>query len=770
MLPLRADVQHAPSRVPLTPEQVYQMKGLPYPPAFSISPDGKLVAYIEQDPTRNHMPTSSEYNLVAPSGVSSVFYGSQVRVIDAATGQARFTAGASYLSWGLAWSPNGRLLGFYSDRGGSIHVEIWDRDRRRIASVSNVPVWQLGFDPPKWSPDGSKLLVGVVPSGMTSAEYVHAWLAETPKLSVFRFDPKASVVTYTTGLAASTTGAQSSGGVAIEHGKPVVPPVDLGIMDERTGVVFRILSNLVAPATAVSPDGLTIAYATDVGNVRATQQQVYDIGLLSLRDDTKQIIAKDQPLSFSPNMNWSPDGKSIAYVHSGMAAKGTVFVYWVETHRLSELTRAGGPHFSDSPAPTWSEDSRSLYVYAWSAPRYDRSLYHVFAADGRAQRIAEPAGMLYAGSVRQSDSERQPQPVSRWLYATVADNKTFKQGVARVDLTTSKAALLFREEGSITGYPKTPPDRAPSGADIVYSMESASRPIDLWLYDIATHKRRQLTHLNPAAERASLGEAILIDWKSRVDQKTLRGALLLPGHYVRGKRYPLIAEVYGGSFGSDNIDVFGFEGVTNAQCLASLGYAVLSPDSPLRAGTPMKDIAKTILPGIDRAIQMGIADPEKIGVIGHSYGGYTTMALIVQDQRFKAAVDQDGLVDLISGYGEKGGTAFGGVMGDAWAEKGQGGMEGSPWQYRQRYVDNSPLFFFDRIRTPVLIEHGTVDSAVPVDQAYEAYAALHRLGKTAELALYPREEHVPTLRPDIIDFNARAIDWFERFMPPPNGY
>src|SRR5260370_6409413 len=117
----------------------------------------------------------------------------------------------------------------------------------------------------------------------------------------------------------------------------------------------------------------------------------------------------------------------------------------------------------------------------------------------------------------------------------------------------------------------------------------------------------------------------------------------------------------------------------------------------------MADIAKTVLPGIDRAIERGVADRERLGVMGHSYGGYSTYALIVQTTRFKAAVASAGNANLLSEYLQLG--KDGGSFGIGWAETGQGRMAGTPWQYRERYVENSP---------PLLVRpghHACVDRA-----------------------------------------------------------
>ena len=112
----------------------------------------------------------------------------------------------------------------------------------------------------------------------------------------------------------------------------------------------------------------------------------------------------------------------------------------------------------------------------------------------------------------------------------------------------------------------------------------------------------------------------------------------------------------------------------------------------------MADLLKTVIPGVDRVVELGIADPDRLGVMGHSYGGYSTLSLIVQTTRFKAAVDSAGPADLISVYGQMDKTGSSGAIG--WSETGQGGMVGTPWQFRDRYIENSPIFYLDRWNTP----------------------------------------------------------------------
>jgi dipeptidyl aminopeptidase/acylaminoacyl peptidase len=225
----------------------------------------------------------------------------------------------------------------------------------------------------------------------------------------------------------------------------------------------------------------------------------------------------------------------------------------------------------------------------------------------------------------------------------------------------------------------------------------------------------------------------------------------------------LIVWVYGGDRGSDSLNYFGLSagGAFNLQLLATRGYAVLFPDAPQGATTPMFDLAKSVLPGVNHLIEVGVADADKLGVAGHSYGGYSTLALIVQTKRFKAAVEIDGTGSLLSEYGEmdKNGEAFG----VSHAEQGQGLMGGTPWQFRERYIENSPYFYLDRVESPLLIVQGAEDTTVAPFLADELYVGLRRLGKEVEYAKYESEGHSPVYwdLPNRVDLYRRIISWFD---------
>ena len=161
---------------------------------------------------------------------------------------------------------------------------------------------------------------------------------------------------------------------------------------------------------------------------------------------------------------------------------------------------------------------------------------------------------------------------------------------------------------------------------------------------------------------------------------------------------------------------------------------------------------------------MGIADENRLGIMGFSYGGYCTVGLITQTTRFKAAVCGGGLYNLTSFYGQlsKGGAST--QIG--WAETGQGRMGGSLWEQRQRYIDNSPIFYLDKIETPVLIYCGEGFGGSDYAQSGEFFSGLRRLNKEATFVWYRGEGHSPTdWHPEHrTDYQKRIMDWFEKHL------
>lgn len=257
--------------------------------------------------------------------------------------------------------------------------------------------------------------------------------------------------------------------------------------------------------------------------------------------------------------------------------------------------------------------------------------------------------------------------------------------------------------------------------------------------------------------------------------KQLSGAILLPHGYTPGRRYPLIVSVYGGSLPPTGNWASPYKGrgpYPNLFVLSGHGYAVLIPSIPLLPmgvqSDPMLELDNGVKPAIDKVVEMGLADPDRIGVIGHSYGGYSVYSLVTQTGRFKAAVAMAGYTDLFSQFGRLDPRhRFSDVPNLLWGpftvERQQARMGVPPWKDLERYVRNSPYLHADKVTTPLLMIHGDLDS-LPLSEAEQFFVALNRIGKRAKLVRYLGEGHSYESPGNVLDMYEHILSWFDEFL------
>ena len=163
--------------------------------------------------------------------------------------------------------------------------------------------------------------------------------------------------------------------------------------------------------------------------------------------------------------------------------------------------------------------------------------------------------------------------------------------------------------------------------------------------------------------------------------------------------------------------------------------------------------SSAVVAQIDHAAELGYTDIRRVAIMGQSYGGYGTAAVITQTNLFRAAMALDGIYDLPGNYSQNGRNDI------QWSERGQGRMGTHPWANLERYIANSPYYQADKIHTPLLLIHGEKDSACPVIEARKMFNALDRLDREAELAIYAGEDHA------LISWSvANAVDASERML------
>lgn len=736
---------------------------------ISMSADGEWVAYTIADNSKRKSYGEKRYQFYTPTGAFEEALGCDVWISNSRTHETRNLTEGKGTSWDPVWSPDGRDLAFYSDRSGVAHLWLWERATGQMRQLGNDVVRPFfNFQVPRWTPDSAHLLVRTLADGMTvegeaerqygpkvKADAARVKDENATTVSVLSFDPK-----------------QTQSAEKPKVAQAEVPgwmqryETDLTLVDVRSGASDHLVKGERPLGYWISPDGTMVAWTHMKDVVANTQQTRYDLRVLKLADRAARTVVEGFDQEYGISVSWSPDSKSLAYTTAGPLAKGDAYMVAAQGGEPVLLTPGEHPLFSDDHrAPLW--DAKGEYVYFASTESYTRrgqaSVWRSTVAHPELKSFVEIPGYVITeviapaagGRIWSSDGGASMVVVAR-------EQETKRQAFYKVDLATGSASKLYEANQYFGGDFALRMDVSSTAKSFAFVAQEAQHPEDVWVNggDLRTPVR--ISTVNKSEEGIAFGASRIIDYNS-IDGEHLHGALLLPVNYEVGKKYPMIVDPYGGSFRSSSVFRFGLSGagVENLQILATHGYAVLLPDTPIHTNNPMSEIMKTVIPAVDRVVEMGIADPDRLGIMGHSYGGYSTLSVIVQSTRFKAAVDSAGPGDLVSDYGimdEKGVTFAVG-----WAETGQGKMGGTPWQYRDRYIENSPLFYLDRVQTPLLIIHGGLDTTVPHQQAEEVFVGLRRLGKEVTYALYAGEDHWEGTwgLANATDYWGRVIDWFD---------
>ncbi|HQU55264.1 MAG TPA: prolyl oligopeptidase family serine peptidase, partial [Saprospiraceae bacterium] len=195
---------------------------------------------------------------------------------------------------------------------------------------------------------------------------------------------------------------------------------------------------------------------------------------------------------------------------------------------------------------------------------------------------------------------------------------------------------------------------------------------------------------------------------------------------------------------------------------ASNGYVIFNPNIPYKIGYPGESAFNAVMSGVTALLNSGFIDPDRVGVQGHSWGGYQIAQLITRTKLFRCAEAGAPVVNMFSAYG---GIRWGsGMSREFQYEHTQSRIGGTIWEYPLRYFENSPLFFLDKIETPVLIMHNDNDSAVPWYQGIEFFTGLRRLNKPAWMLNYNGEPHWPTKWQNRVDFQHRMAQFFDHYL------
>lgn len=691
----------------------------------TTSPDGEWVAAVIQRPARQGEVFGRTSYEVDPSR-------NDVWLISSRTGERRnVTQGQEHAAgfWCATWSPTGDKLAILSTRperaeprgGDNVHLYVWDRASDKIRRITEAPV-------------------------MTQTRYS----------SLSKLDLRGGA-----GGGGATHNCQNGIGMEnapfawLDDGRLLTVTLPAGqvsaLIDEGGRPFDRAAKTWIALRDGVSP---TVS-AMGSGAERISDQDHVPRAIIRIVNADTQAASilgevPAYPFEGSLTLSVSPNGEQIAVLAPRGAIPPTRDLRipkfdgeWMVEKQLGIVALAGAgkvrwlapPEAARYPLELldWAPDSRTFSFRARA--RFEDTSAALFAAD-------------VAAEIRPASPIAEAQPGRN---------------------TDPSGALAVLPKGA---------ELLEARDDAILWRKATKTGLHLGRTLLLDGKSTRLLTVNTHLASVDWGETRLVDYLGAGGQ-SLKAAVLLPPGYQEGTRYPVITWVYQG-YVVRTADEFVLNpympGIHNMRLYAAQGYVVLVPSIPshriLPGNDPKAELADNVLPAVDKLIGLGIADPERLGLWGHSFGGHSVYTLVTQTNRFKAAVALSGLTDIAQAHGQFDPTASGypGIEHEKsrnWTifESGRGFGQ-PPYEDPSHYSNNSPIANVGRVETPLLMIHGEFDIRGGPAQAETFFHALYRQGKTARLLRYWGESHGLGLSPaNIRDIVHETLDWLDRYLP-----
>jgi dipeptidyl aminopeptidase/acylaminoacyl peptidase len=411
--------------------------------------------------------------------------------------------------------------------------------------------------------------------------------------------------------------------------------------------------------------------------------------------------------------------------------------------------------------PQWTDDGR-VVIYDAHDP------WVVDPADpAGARSVTEGEGRRLGMRFRlvDPDPETPTIPADSDLHLTAFHLTNKQSGVwrDRIEGTRRPTEIVMDDVRYST------PQRADDADVYLYTKQTFRDYPDLYVADGDLEGERKLSDANPWQDEYRWGDARLVEWVS-TDGDELQGILYTPDGFDPSQQYPMMVYFYErNSDGLHSYTVPSAGGSSiNRSFYVSRGYLLFVPDIPYEIGHPGESALDAVVPGVQSLIGEGFVDPERIGVQGHSWGGYQIAWMLTRTNLFAAAEAGAPVVNMTSAYG---GIRWGSGMSRMFQyERTQSRIGGTLWEKPLLYVENSPIFFMDKVQTPVMFMHNDEDTAVPWEQGIEYFVALRRLGKPAWMFNYNGEPHGLRRDANRLDFAIRMQQFFDHYLkdaPPP---
>jgi dipeptidyl aminopeptidase/acylaminoacyl peptidase len=653
----------------------------------------------------------------------------RVLVIDTRTGAVQPVFPDKRPVKAVSWSPDGKRLAMLLYNGDVFEPTIWDRATNR-ATTSHLPPDKYVAETSdlRWSSDGNRLIFAVhTMQWRKKARDTFANMTAGPVFVQSSLDPF----------------------LAWDDIRRMANVRSVVSFDPKTNQMHELLPETMVSAYVLAEDGSAITYNQDIqektdydsfGSATSLRTRISTPGALSERT----LL----PSTRGVQVQWAEDGKHYAY-----ARDGRVFVGSITEKETKQI--AGPPEAKPGARPDSSKAARdSLAKQRFSVVRYSPAGDAVVVSNREGLWLIDVAGGARTLIVATNDSSTATPryTLSAWsndgqhLYLTSQSRMRWERGLLRFDRGANKLTELVKDGRSYSNL-----RLSKDGSTAIVAIANGNRPADIYVADASLGGLHRLVESNPQLASKRIGTTQLVEFLD-ADGHPKNAVVYYPADYEKGKAYPTIFEVYEDFF-DDNFDV-------RANVLTGHGYVVVHPAVDFEIGFPGEAWLKGVTAAANKLIEMGVADSARLGLQGQSYGGYATNLLVTQTNRFKAAVNISGKVDLISFYTD---SPRLGIRNVNAAEKTQDRIGATMWEQPQKYIAHSAVLFADRIKTPMLLITGEQDSNVPADNTREMYYALRRLGKEVVWVNYMNGGHGggTATAEDFLDMQKRVLEWYD---------
>jgi len=465
---------------------------------------------------------------------------------------------------------------------------------------------------------------------------------------------------------------------------------------------------------------------------------------------------------FPSSVSFSPLGNYLIYYDDQTDAW---FTYRLADGRRFDLTSRLGVNFfreewdtpSEPPAyglAGWTENDASILIY----DRYD--LWEVKPDGSSARVLTGKYGRENKINFRylRLDQEEKSISLKKPILLLGTNEITKASGFFRLEVgKKDKPEKLIYMDKLLGGLQK-----AKKAEKYVFTIQTFEEFPDLWVSGPECNDLKKVTQANPQQAEYLWGKAELITYLN-ADGKELQAVLIKPENFDPKQKYPLMVYIYERL--SDQLHRYYAPGPgtnINFTRYVSNGYVILMPDIVYEVGYPGLSSLKCVVPAVETVVGMGFIDPKRIGIQGHSWGGYQITYLITRTNIFAACEAGAAVSNMVSAYG---GIRWGTGLSRAFQyEKAQSRIGTPPWERALQFIENSPIFWVERVQTPYLTIHNDEDDAVPWYQGIEFFTAMRRLGKPAWMFVFNGEKHGLRQRENQKYWTIHLDEFFDHYL------